>query len=109
MASDKFKNPWAIQSIYELQYFNCPTCDYKIHAKQDFVQHAYTTHPESVTHLKNLSDFSLGDITVPWNDNCQPQGMNTQCGNFRIFPSLRFYVKSILGILEVQKLQFLPF
>ena len=27
---------------------------------------------------------------------------NTQCGNFRIFLSLRFYVKSILGILEVK-------
>ena len=32
-----------------------------------------------------------------------------QCGNFMIFPSLRFYVKSILWILEVQKLPFLPF
>ena len=32
-----------------------------------------------------------------------------QCGNFRILLSLRFYVKSILGIVEVQKLLFLPF
>ena len=30
----------------------------------------------------------------------------TQCGNFMFFPSLRFYVKSILGILEVQNLPF---
>ena len=29
-----------------------------------------------------------------------------QCGNFMIFLSLRFYVKSILGILEVQNLSF---
>ena len=29
-----------------------------------------------------------------------------QCGNFRIFLSLRFYVKSILENLEVLKLQF---
>ena len=36
-------------------------------------------------------------------------GIKTQCGSFRIFLSLRFYVKSILGILEVQKLPFLPF
>ena len=28
----------------------------------------------------------------------------TQCGNFRIFPSLEFYVKSILENLEVLKL-----
>ena len=31
------------------------------------------------------------------------------CGNFCIFLSLRFYVKSIFGILDVQKLPFLPF
>ena len=30
-----------------------------------------------------------------------------QCGNFKIFLSLRFYVKSKLGILEVQNLPFL--
>ena len=30
----------------------------------------------------------------------------SQCGNFRIFLLLRFYVKSILGILEVQNLPF---
>ena len=28
----------------------------------------------------------------------------TQCGNFMIFQSLRFYVKSIIGILEVPKI-----
>ena len=33
----------------------------------------------------------------------------TQCGNFKIFLSLRFYVKSILENLEVRKLPFLPF
>ena len=30
-----------------------------------------------------------------------------QCGNFIIFPSFRFYVKSILENLEALKLQFL--
>ena len=30
----------------------------------------------------------------------------TQCGNFKIFLSLRFYVKSILGMVEVQNLPF---
>ena len=28
---------------------------------------------------------------------------DTQCGNFRVFLSLRFYVKSNSGVLEVQK------
>ena len=32
------------------------------------------------------------------------QATFTQCGNFRIFISLRFHVKSILRILEVQNL-----
>ena len=30
-------------------------------------------------------------------------GIHTQCGNFRIFQSLRFYVKSILRIVKVKK------
>ena len=33
----------------------------------------------------------------------------SQCGYFRIFLSLRFYVKSILKSLEVLKVPFLPF
>ena len=33
--------------------------------------------------------------------------IKTQCGNFRIFLSLRFYVKSVLGILEAQHMPFL--
>ena len=33
----------------------------------------------------------------------------SQCGNFRIFMSLRFYVKSILENVEVEKLTSLPF
>ena len=42
--------------------------------------------------------------------HCQVEGtsvLNTQCGNSMIFLSLRFYVKSILEILEVQNLPFL--
>ena len=35
--------------------------------------------------------------------------MYTQCGNFKIFVSLRFYVKSILRNLKVQKLPFLQY
>ena len=32
----------------------------------------------------------------------------SQCGSFMIYQSLRLYMKSIFGTLEVQKLQFLP-
>ena len=34
---------------------------------------------------------------------------NTQCGYFRIFVQLRFYVKSILVIVKPQKMPFRPF
>ena len=36
------------------------------------------------------------------------QVRGSQCGNLRIFLSLKFYVKSILENLEVLKLPFLP-
>ena len=41
-------------------------------------------------------------------DDVRQEAVSAQCGNFKIFVSLRFYVKSILWILEVQKLPFLP-
>ena len=58
-------NPWNIQSIYELQYFNCPSCLYKNHCKQELINHAYECHPESIDYLANISDKSLSDINLP--------------------------------------------
>ena len=65
----KVENPWEIKSIYELQYFNCPSCSYKYESKQDFVCHAFDTHPDSVNYLRNLEDGSLDDILCPWDSN----------------------------------------
>ena len=42
-------------------------------------------------------------------DDCFVSGTVITVWNFKIFISLRFYVKSILWILEVQKLPFLLF
>ena len=53
--------PWDVESLYEFQYFNCPTCPYKHHSAQDFVDHAFNSHPES----KNYPD-SFSDILPPW-------------------------------------------
>ena len=64
--STKIKNPWSIQSIYQLQYFNCPTCDFKIHSKQKFIDHVHETHPESIEHMEKIQDGSLDDINCPW-------------------------------------------
>ena len=61
------ENPWNIQSIYELQYFNCPACDFKNHSKQQFVNHAYEFHPDSIEFLINIEDNSLSELVLPWN------------------------------------------
>ena len=62
------ENPWNIQSIYQLQYFNCPSCVFKDNSKQEFVNHAYENHPDSIEHLKNIYDNSLMDIELPWTE-----------------------------------------
>ena len=62
-------NPWNnIESIYEFQYFNCPSCSFKNKLKTLFIQHAYFTHPESTLTLQDIKDGSLDDIScLPWN------------------------------------------
>ena len=62
------ENPWNVQSIYELQYFNCPSCTFKDNSKQEFINHACETHPESIEHLKNIQGKSLADIVLPWGE-----------------------------------------
>ena len=58
-------NPWNINSLYDLQFFNCPSCIFKNQSKQDFVNHAYEIHPESIEYLKKLNDKSISDIEFP--------------------------------------------
>ena len=60
------ENPWKISSMYDLQYFNCPSCIFKNPSKQEIFNHAYNFHPESIEHLMNISDNSLMDILLPW-------------------------------------------
>ena len=71
--SSKMKNPWDVVSLYEFQYFLCPSCSYKQHdskfffeSKQEFVTHTFHTHPESVENFKKISDGSLNDVITPW-------------------------------------------
>ena len=64
----KMTNPWNIVSIYDLQYFNCPSCNFKNHSKQEIVTHAYECHPESIKFLTKISDDSLNDVIFPWNN-----------------------------------------
>ena len=50
---------WIKKSIYELQYFNCPGCNFKHQSKQEFVNHLYGDHPEGILTLRNIQDDSL--------------------------------------------------
>ena len=63
------ENTWDIESIYELQFFNCPSCIFKDQSKQEIINHAYEIHPESIESLKNIKDKSLMDVVLPWNEN----------------------------------------
>ena len=62
------QNPWNINSIYELQYFNCPSCGFKNSSKQEFINHAHEIHPECVQFLSKISDNSFSDVLCPWNE-----------------------------------------
>ena len=50
--------------------------------------------------LLNFSTVTLDSVKITVN-------YSTQCGNFMIFLSIRFYMKSIFGMLEVLKMPFL--
>ena len=65
------ENPWNIESIYELQYFNCPRCAFKDHSKQIFINHAFEVHPESINSLTSLQDGSINDVVIDMSDNTE--------------------------------------
>jgi hypothetical protein len=62
----KTENPWDVESVYDYLFFNCPTCCYKSSLKQNFVDHAFHTHPESIDYFRKISDDSLNDIVPSW-------------------------------------------
>ena len=57
------ENPWNVQSLYDLQYFNCPSqfCIYKNNSREEFLKHAFFNHPESQPYLINFKD----DVKIP--------------------------------------------
>ena len=61
-------NPWDICSIYDLQYFNCPSCVFRISSKQEFINHAYEIHPDAIDYLIKINDNSLSDVFCPWSE-----------------------------------------
>ena len=63
----KRENPWNVQSLYNLQYFNCPSpfCIYKNNSKQKFFNRAYEFHPEADQYLRSINDGSTSDLEIP--------------------------------------------
>ena len=61
----QIENPWDVESVFDYLFFNCPTCFYKSSLKQNFVNHSFHTHPESIDYFKKISDNSLNDIILP--------------------------------------------
>ena len=78
-------NPWNIDSIYELQYFNCPSCIFKKRSKQEIISHAYEYHPESINFLTKISDDSLKDVICPWNNSMNEENLEDFSDNFENF------------------------
>ena len=79
----QMENPWNIQSIYDFQFFNCPSCIFKNHSKQEFFSHAYQFHPESIEYFQNINDESLNDIVFPSElDMKQIKTENYEVNNF---------------------------
>ena len=64
----KNESPWDVGSLYEYQYFNCPSCSYKKESKQEFINHTFHAHPESVDYFRKISDGSLSDVISPWEE-----------------------------------------
>ena len=55
---------WYVESLFDFQYFVCPSCDFKHNSKQEFVTHALETHSESFLKncIPNVRDESLNDV-----------------------------------------------
>ena len=68
MMLPKLENPWRVESLYEFQYFKCPSCEFEDGKKQEFLNHAYEYHPESTDYLCTITDGSLNDVMCPWNN-----------------------------------------
>ena len=75
------KDPWNVQSIYDLQFFNCPSCEFKDFSKQDFINHAHLSHFGSIKHLMNIKDGSLDDIFCPWNHQSNENNLEEKDNN----------------------------
>ena len=54
MDDTKEDNPWQVNQLEEFLYFCCPRCDSKCQAKDIFLDHALSEHPESSDFLEQF-------------------------------------------------------
>ena len=54
-------NPWQVNQLEEFLFFCCPGCDNKSQAKETFLEHAMTQHPESLQYLAQFQFSELED------------------------------------------------
>ena len=57
---------WDAASFDEFRHFNCPSCPKHFTFLQDFVNHAYDAHPESINYLRKIYDKSIPNVVPPW-------------------------------------------
>ena len=98
--SSKEEFLWNVESIFEFQYFNCPICPFKNELKQDFVNHSFISHPESVSYLKKISDGSLYDIISPWESSYKGEDIETENFKNEINDNLELQVEDKWGIAD---------
>ena len=55
---------WYVESLFDFQFYVCPSCDFKHNSKQEFVTHALETHSEPFLKncIPNVRDDSLNDV-----------------------------------------------
>ena len=63
------ENPWNVDSLYQFQFYNCPSCYFFNSSKQEFVDHVCRSHPDSIPYLKKIKDVSIRDVSGPWNSD----------------------------------------
>lgn len=68
-------NPWAVDSLEDFLVFHCPECGEFCQAKQDFIDHAFASHPINAQALYTIKDqTSMYDIQLPIiNFNCKEE------------------------------------
>ena len=62
------KNPWAVDSLDNFTFYCCPECNIRSQNKQEFINHAFSKHPEGAPALYLIKDQTVQGVNFPLND-----------------------------------------